>query len=343
MSRRQEVHAEIPGQDSFLDVIANLVGVMIILIMVAGMQAKSVFVELLGEKAPTPPAAVESPLVKDLAAAEEAAKAVERGFQDLAARMRREQFEIDYRRAERDRISTLVAAAENTLEAKSNELTAAQKEEYEMFAQLNAAKRQLRDLKLATDATANMPATPGIIEHLPTPMAKTVFGKELHLRLMGGKIAYVPMNEFTDRLKEDAQRNAWKLRDSDRITEVLGPIDGFRMKYTLHRVEKTIPTQGGPARASMVALERFILVPVTDELGEPMNLALTQGSGTLGLLKDFPPDRTTITVWVYPDSFQEFRKFKAEMFKLGYATAGRPLPDGHPIGGSPEGSQSAAQ
>lgn len=343
MSRRQQVSAEAPGQDSFLDVIANLVGVMIILIMVAGMQAKSVYVEIIGEQKIAPPPAAPSPLAAQLAASEAAAAAVERGFNDLTAKMKREQQEIEFRRLERDRLSTLIAAAENTLNAKSDELTAAQKAEYQAFAQLNEANRQLRDLKLAKDATANTPATPGIIEHLPTPMAKTVFGKEIHLRLQAGKIAYVPMSEFVDRLKTDAQRNAWKLKDSDRITEVIGPIDGFRMKYTLHRVEKAVQHQGMAGRASFVELEKFILIPVTDDMGEPLDLALSPGSGTLGLLREFPPDRTTITVWVYPDSFQDFRKLKAEMFKLGYATAGRPLPEGHPIGGSPDGSQSAAQ
>ena len=33
----------------------------------------------------------------------------------------------------------------------------------------------------------------------------------------------------------------------------------------------------------------------------------------------------------------------AELFKLGYLTAGRPLPDGHPIGGSPDGTRSSAE
>ncbi|HTN77806.1 MAG TPA: hypothetical protein VL096_21255, partial [Pirellulaceae bacterium] len=280
---------------------------------------------------------------RELAAAEAAAKAVEKDFQNLAAKMQREQFEIEYRRAERDRLSVLVAAGESTLGQKREELTDAQKAEYDLHAQLNLARRELRDLKLAKDAASNAPPTPGIIEHLPTPMAKTVFGKELHLRLQNGKIAFVPLNEFVEKLKADAQRNAWKLKDADRITEVLGPIDGFRMKYTLQRSEKAVHTQGGMARASYVELERFILIPMTDDLGEPLDLALSPGSGTRSLLKDYPADRTTVTVWVYPDSFQDFRKLKAEMFRLGYACAGRPLPEGHPIGGSPDGSHSAAQ
>jgi hypothetical protein len=55
------------------------------------------------------------------------------------------------------------------------------------------------------------------------------------------------------------------------------------------------------------------------------------------------PNRTTVTVWTYPDSFHDFRRLKDELFKLGYLTAGRPMPHGAPIAGSPSGSRSAAQ
>jgi hypothetical protein len=127
------------------------------------------------------------------------------------------------------------------------------------------------------------------------------------------------------------------------MTETLGPLDGFRMQYTLVRTERNVTTGVGVARASYVELERFVLLPESDDLGEPMDLALAPDSAIRRMLKDYPPDHTTITVWVYPDSFRDFRRFKTAMFNLGYATAGRPLPEGHPIGGSPDGSHSAAQ
>jgi hypothetical protein len=346
MSRRAKTsQAEAPGQDSFLDVVANLVGIILILIMVVGSQVKNAYVANLQAQAAdadaTPPAP--SALERDAQAADAAAKAIEKDFQLLASKMEREAFEISYRKAERDRLNTLVAAAEQTLAEDRNKLSEAQKAEYDLFAQLNGARRELRDLKLAKSATLNVPETPGIIEHLPTPLAKTVFGKELHLRLVDGKIAYVPFNELTERLKEDAPKNIWKLKDSSRITEVLGPVDGFRMKYTLIKSEKAIHTQGGVARGHAIELERFILVPVSDDLGEPVDLALQPNSALRSILREYPPDRTTVTVWVYPNSFENFRALKAALFKLGFATAGRPLPDGAPIGGSPDGSHSAAQ
>ena len=43
MSRRAKaISADAPGQDSFLDVVANLVGIFLILIIIVGSQAKSI-------------------------------------------------------------------------------------------------------------------------------------------------------------------------------------------------------------------------------------------------------------------------------------------------------------
>ena len=54
------------------------------------------------------------------------------------------------------------------------------------------------------------------------------------------------------------------------------------------------------------------------------------------------PD-TTITLWCYPDSFAAYRQVREEMHRIGIPTAGRPLPEGAPIGGSTEGSKSVVQ
>ena len=55
------------------------------------------------------------------------------------------------------------------------------------------------------------------------------------------------------------------------------------------------------------------------------------------------PGTTTITVWVYPDSFAAFRQLKEHLYAKGYATAARPLPHDKPITGGPGGSRSNAQ
>ncbi|HFB98564.1 MAG TPA: hypothetical protein ENJ62_05435, partial [Bryobacterales bacterium] len=45
MKRQPETHEAGPGQDSFLDIVSNLVGILIILVMVIGVQAKYALLE----------------------------------------------------------------------------------------------------------------------------------------------------------------------------------------------------------------------------------------------------------------------------------------------------------
>jgi hypothetical protein len=51
----------------------------------------------------------------------------------------------------------------------------------------------------------------------------------------------------------------------------------------------------------------------------------------------------TVTFWTYPDSFAAYRKLRELLYERGYTVAGRPLPMGQPISGSPYGSKTAAQ
>jgi hypothetical protein len=58
--------------------------------------------------------------------------------------------------------------------------------------------------------------------------------------------------------------------------------------------------------------------------------------------ESFWRNTATLRIWTYPDSFAEYGKLKEELHRLGYATAGRPLPKGVLIGGSDHGTKSSA-
>ena len=55
------------------------------------------------------------------------------------------------------------------------------------------------------------------------------------------------------------------------------------------------------------------------------------------------PDRTTISVWVYPDSYDEFMTLKKELHRQGFQIASWPLEHGRPISGGPRGFKTSAQ
>ena len=90
-------------------------------------------------------------------------------------------------------------------------------------------------------------------------------------------------------------------------------------------------------------LQQFILIPMSQQMGEPVSEATQAGSQFGQLIESRDPSRTVITIWTYPDSFGQFRDVKRWLFERGFACAARPLPHGQPISGSPRGSRSAAQ
>ncbi len=341
MSRRSKSSpVEAPGQDSFLDVVANLVGILIILVMVVGTQAKDAIVaEELERREQTDPvtevagSSEENAKLADVSAEEQAASAVESSLMELEGQLQRQELENRYRQAERDRLLALVAAAEKTLSEHRSELSADEQAKYDLENQLVSAKGEL-ELLSKKPATMQKPS-PSVIQHLPTPMAKTVFGKEIQFRLLEGKIVYIPWEEMLTRLKADVPAHASKLREVPRLERTLPVVGGFAGKYALRRVDD--------GRAARVELERLIFVQVESQMGEPVAQALRPGSDFHTRLAALPPKTTTITLWTYPDSFEEFRLLKAELFKQGYLVAARPMPAGFPIGGSPDGSRASAE
>ncbi|MFM7844028.1 MAG: hypothetical protein ACKPEY_07335 [Planctomycetota bacterium] len=378
MARRATQHAEAPGQDSFLDVVANLVGIIIILIIVVGVAAKKAVVmhgaaaalaashsELDSTNDPADDtdapatdnsdssasspsdsaATTPEPLITDadIREAKRSMNAVEASIFETAGKLQRDQLEVNYRRLERDRVQALVTLAERAVEEQRDKLVEERRSEFDESRALEEARRELADLQRDQLALERARPTKGILEHLPTPMAKTVFGKEVHLRLAGGRLAFIPWDDLVERLKADVPRKIHRLQETPSFTETLGPIDGFSIRYTMKRTEQRVgPGSTGPVQ-QRAELDRFLMLPMADDVGESVEQALRANSDFLARFERLDPARTTVTVWVYPDSFGYFRTFKKLLFEKGFLTAARPLPDGHPVGGSPDGSRSTAE
>ena len=329
-----------PGQDSFLDIVANLVGILIILVMVVGVRAKDAILEA-------------SPVEEESAALQTArsevdsvganAAALEADVFAIDAKVKRQQFDIEFRRAERERVQLLVAAAEAQLEEERQELEGAARKQFDDRRAAIAAKTELEELTNQIRSLQNAAAPVAVLEHLPTPMAKTIFGDELHVSLQNGRVMLIPGDQLIEELKKDAPQKIRRMQDRSELTETIGPIGGFWMKYTLARKRHAVSTRVGVAVQQAVELDHFVILPVAADLGEPIADVLRADSEFWTTLSQHRPDSTTITVWTYPDSFNDYRHLKQALFPLGYLVASRPLPEGFPIGGSPKGVRSAAQ
>ena len=247
------------------------------------------------------------------------------------------------RQQERHQLKVLLTAARLDLDKRRNSLDESEQTQVAVAAEIRELDDEITRVEQQRRSLETDLQKPIDLEHLPTPLARTVFGLEEHFRLKHGRIAYVPMQELTDMLKVDASQRVQMLSSATQITKTLGPVQGFHLRYTMQRRAVSTPTRVGTVSGQIVELKRFVLVPMSEEMGEPLDVALQAGSQFDQMVETFRAGKTVVTVWTYPDSFPHYRQLKKWLFDRGFSSAARPLPDDQPISGSPNGSRSAAQ
>lgn len=321
--------------DSFVDIVASVVSIMIIMVVLEGMRIKST-PEL--SSIPSPPDVEE--LEKELAAEQSLRADVWKTAEETHELER----EIAARGMKRDYLATAVSAAEHEIRRRRDKLDQAPRAEFDLADQLSQSRRRLGQLNRRQEQIENQPAEPIVVESYPSSISRTVDGPEAHLLVTNGRMLFVPLEPLLEEFKSRAKRQVYKLRDQSELTDTVGPVGGFRLRYTLQRYDVPLEIAQQTGRGgSYVRLKKWTLIPASNNLGEPVRLALEKESDFRRELAKILPGRTTITLWVYPDGFEAFRQTRKELYRLGYSIAARPLPPGTPIGGSPEGTKSATQ
>ncbi|QDT02472.1 hypothetical protein K227x_08490 [Rubripirellula lacrimiformis] len=350
-NRRNRTTIEL-GHDSFLDIVANLVGILIILVVILGAQSTAVIEEIEEQSR-------DETVVENIVDIDGAEYATDQQMSKLAQQSMR----AAAAQAESNRLERLVRQYDSELEARSrqramlldllNEAQAAwESGKQELDQKQTLAAARLRELQTAKSELSKLEgerrrlegqAEPVVsVEHLPTPMAKTVFGDEIHLRLKGNLVSVVPVDRLVDEIKGDFKRVVAGTRDGD-LDGAVGPVRGYVARYVMNKSRGLTSNSGRSQMATRVQLVGMTLEPLAEPHGQSIDKVLN-GSSELDIeLAGRNPGNTTITVWVYPDSFGAFRGLKERLYAKGFATAARPLPMGRPISGSPQGSRSSAQ
>jgi multidrug efflux pump subunit AcrA (membrane-fusion protein) len=332
MRRPPTDHTADIGSDSFLDVVTNIVGILIILVMVVGMRAKNAPLE-----------SAESANETDIAAAAETESlfaegaAVEADIHRLHRQALGLEQELALQDAGRNQLAVIITMAEKELDERKAQLDDRQRQQFEQQAQLATARSDLAEIERQAELAA-VDARPAVeVKAFPTPISKTVYGKEVHFQLSDGHVAYIPIEELFELARDETRAHMTRVTDLDNRVLTVGPKQGFEMHFTIDVIVNS--RQGQMA----VRSKEWQVVPVQARLGEAADEALGAGSNFRRVLAQYSPKDTTVTIWTYPDSFGEYRTLNEALHRLGYAAAGRPLPEGFPIGGSPHGSKSAAQ
>jgi hypothetical protein len=338
-----------PGQDSFIDVICNMVGILITLVVVVGMRVSQMVIE---------PATEATPAVARSASAAEAARlqqeldAALQARRDAADEIRTALTQASDMRlnaalvdARREQLALLRAEAEQEIAARRAKLDAESQAQFDVQREIAEDQIRLDALTKEQISLLREPTEVEEIESVPTPLAKTVTGDEIHVRLRHGQLAVVPVDALLD---EVTRRGGTYLRGGleqrNEASDTYGPIDGFRLRLSVQRFVESAPANalpGTPRRAAMVL--QGVFLPTTDDLGVAIDQALLPNSAFSAALRSRRSAVGAVTAWVYPDSYAELRTLKKAMWEAGVPLAVRPLGENQPIIFSTLGSKSAAQ
>jgi hypothetical protein len=350
MYRRRRTTREIEFSfDSFLDVVANVVGIILRLILVAWVGARTYKasvpvlppVPALSEPAalpePTDPRLPRLQQERRLAAARAAdAEKHYAGRRDELVRRRREaeqelaRLTAEAAAAERTRAETARRVAEGAGRARATELSVG-----ELARRSKALLAELEKLGKEPHATRKL--------RYRTPVSAPVT-KEVTFECHHGKVTVVEVGRMLAQANREAQARVKELQDRWQINDVTAPAGAFRMHFVVER-ERTMMDGGGPPMPGSYrsGITGWQVEPVAPSYGETLAEAARAGSAFQKVIGSLDPQVEAITFWVYPDSFAVYRQLRDQLHDRGFVVAGRPLDEGLPIAGSIRGSVSRGQ
>jgi hypothetical protein len=355
MIRRRRRERDIAfGFDSFLDVVANVVGIIIRLILVVWVGARA-YSQLPLRPRPAEPAAEvvaestepEDPLHQELA---EQRRQLAEAQALLLARLK----DLESTQQEQARVEKELADLSLRLQALDRERDAVRQSGTEkgkaaLAAALSLAEIRRRSQQLTEEIRA-LEKLPPAKQTLPyrTPVSRPVHGEELLFECRRGRVTFLDIAALREEVLRSLPDKKEQLRSNWQVTDVAGPVGAFRLRYTVERDRdglRSLVGGGVPNRMASFSygLTTCEVEPLDPNRGEPVEAALATGSQFRGLVDRLDPQYTAVTLCVYPDSFALYRRLRDYLYDRGLEVAGRVLPEGQPIGFSRDGSVSRGQ
>ena len=245
------------GSDSFLDVVANIVGILIILIVVAGIKAGAAPVNVervadylkkhvapaagkaIESAAPAPSKAVtrERPVVQAplvIPASPELLREAEKIKTQLAALESDDQTaaaKVQTAASDDKEIERRIAKVKRAIDEEMSELTQEQKKLVDAESRLEHEKTGLLQVEVDVQkAQAQKPAVK-TLRHKLTPVSRMIQGKELHYQLLNNRVAYLPIQELMEQMRQSLTDQRSRLYREGFLQGQVGPILGFRMDF----------------------------------------------------------------------------------------------------------------
>jgi hypothetical protein len=355
MIRRRRPTREIAFSfDSFLDVVANVVGIILRLILVAWMGARS-YKAVVGPPPPPPTALVAEAdptplpdptdprlerLEQERLALARRADAAEREKEDqrrqVLAReeaLQRELVELAGKRqalqAEEILAGKQASRGSDGVRAVQMSLVDLAKRSKTLLAELDALRRQPRSVKTL---------------RYRTPLSAPVQTEEVTFECQNGRVTLVEVGRMLEEARSEMRARSKDLQSRWEVTGETSAAGAFRMRFRIERERDALDSAGAPGGGSYrYGLTAWEIEPVQMLRGETLVEALKPGSAFRKVIEALDPQESAITLWVYPDSFALYRAIRDQLHTQNFVVAGRPLFDGAHIAASRKGSVSQGQ
>jgi len=354
MRRRQRRAREIAFSfDSFLDLVPNVVGIIIRLILVVWVGARSYSSVT---RLAVPPAPVPTPANRDVPS-DPVADQIEQHRRELAdaqARLLAQLRQLQTAEPKTDELRARLRGLAEEERALTGEQAAADARHAEGLRQAERVAKSLAELRerqcrLSEEILAleQSPATKKVL-HYRTPVSRPVQTEEFFFECRAGRVTPIDLELLLADVKVGLEERGKLLRTRWQVTDVSAPVGAFRLRYTVERergVADAVFPAGEPENDGhyRYALSEWIVEPVSLDRGEDADTALKENSQFRRRVDRLDPLQATVTFWVYPDSFGLYRALRDYLYERNLIVAGRPLPEGIPIICSRRGTLSRGQ
>jgi hypothetical protein len=336
--------------DSFLDVVANVIGIIIRLILVAWVGARSYTAAMQFTDAETESATETSKIVLPTP---------KQSDDPLAGKLDVAKLELmETRNRLLDKLRNLQGAKEKTrltraqigkLAEKNQELEYEQRRlEQDLEAKgqnVRLASLSLEGLRRRGQEVAEqvkkLRALPAPTKQLKyhAPVSRAVSGDEVFFECRGGRVAFIDMPAFMHEIHDHMEDIPDLLRKEARVRRITSSVGAFRLQYVFEREQTFLDS---PTNFSY-GMSGWVVEPILFKRGESLLEALGPQSDFHRIADAIDPNQAVVTFWVYPDSFEIFRALRDYLYEREVEVAGRPLPMNGPIAASRHGTKSRGQ
>jgi hypothetical protein len=348
--RRRPVREIAFSFDSFLDLVANVVGIIIRLILVVWVSAKAYV-------PPPEPAMVQAlapataddeaePIPPNLAADREALARVEAELLEQLQTLRATETALD-----RDRHGLEATAGQRkSLEAERQDLDRAEARDSAQAVaaalSIEAAQRRFAGIMEQIALVRKLPPARKALRYR-TPVSAPVDADEVLFEVQAGRVTFVDIHALLEEVKHTLPDKVEWLRDHWTVQDVTGPVGAFQLSYQVERDRGAFEglAAGPPDRQAnfRYGVAAWRVEPIAHRRGEDGAAALAPGSDFRHVVESLDGTQAVVTFWVYPDSFELYRRLRDYLYEHDLIVAGRPLPVGVPISSSRNGSASRGQ